>query len=97
MAPPDPKIVARMRASAHSLHQNLSRELARIEAAGWTEDFQNIYGDVYLPRLTALALEAEHLIVFADWPLLAQPLDPDLAATQIRLVLELLRLLTAAL
>jgi len=30
-------------------------------------------------------------------PLLAQPLDPDLAATQIRLVLELLRLLAASL
>jgi hypothetical protein len=55
---------------------------------------KEVYDAVYLPRLVALGYHASRHMESGDWQLLAQPLHPDLAATQIGIVIEMLCLIT---
>ena len=98
MTPPEPENSAKVAALARWLGQSLSRELCRLEGIGpVSPKMKEFYDGVYLPRLIALAKQVDRRVAFEDMPLLYQPLHPDLAATQIRFVLELLELIVKAL
>jgi hypothetical protein len=58
---------------------------------------KEMYDAVYLPRLIAFSHQAGRYVEYPDWQLLCQPLHPDLAAAQLRIVVELLDLVFAAL
>ena len=92
MASPEPENVALLRTVATTLSQCLERELVllRFEGGRTTPQMKEVYDAVYLPRLIALSRQAARCVVFADLQLLCQPLHPDLADTQLRIIVELL-------
>jgi hypothetical protein len=95
---PTPENAARMCATARSLAQILQCEISRLEAGGFaTGRVKDIYDQLYLPRLVALAAEADRYLEWPDLALLALPLSRDLAATQLRIVIETMDLLVMAL
>jgi hypothetical protein len=89
--------VARLFALATSLGQSLERERVHVEAGRPASLMKEIYDAVYLPRLIALSLQADRYVEYEDWHLLCQPLHPDLASTQLSVVVELLFFIVLAL
>lgn len=97
MTSPEPENVARLCTLANWLSQNLARELGYLGGGNATLRQKQFYDEEYLPRLCAFSEHAGRHRAFVDLQLLRQPLHRDLAATQLRIVLELLQLTVMAL
>jgi hypothetical protein len=97
MASSDSENIANLHGLANWLSQSLTRELVRLGGANATPGMKELYDQVYLPRLVTFSEHAGRHRAFEDLQLLRQPLNPDLAATQLRIVIELLQLIVIAL
>jgi hypothetical protein len=90
MAIPNPAHVEQVRSSASLLLRSLIRELAQLEKGGSVAATQDIYNHVHLGKLVGVARGVGPYLVPDDWEVMCQPLHPDLARTQIQIVIELL-------
>jgi len=97
MASPDREDVLQLCTAATSVSQSLERELLRFDGRLTRPRMKEFYDALYLPRLVALSHQAHHYVPSEDWQLLCQPLHPDLAGTQLRIVIETLYSLVMAL
>jgi hypothetical protein len=93
----EPESPAQLSAMASFLCQSLERELLYL-ASGRpvSPQMKEMYDAVYLPRLIAFSHQAGRYVEYPDWQLLCQPLHPDLAASQLRIVVEILDLIVMA-
>ena len=95
MCPQEPEDILRMSATASILSVALERELVQLYRGSRRRlCIQEVYDTVYLPRLIAISHQANRYVEDEDWGVLRQPLQPDLAPTQIRIVLEMLYLVS---
>ena len=87
---PLPNSAIECRLAAEALGRNLKRELARLECGISTGmDIKPAFDRVYVPAGAALAQSLAYLHI-AEVEMLRLPLCPELAATQIRIYLQIL-------
>lgn len=88
---------AQIRSTARTLCQCIDRDLAKLDAGMINAGYlKTIYDKVHLPRLMLLGVIGAQRIEGEEWDVLGEPLHPDLAATQLRIVRELIHRLTVA-
>lgn len=98
MPPSEPENIANLCSLANWLVQGLARELLHLGTDNnVTRHQKEVYDELYLPRLIAFSEHAGRHKALDDLQILRQPLHPDLAATQVRIVIELLQLIVMAL
>ena len=90
---PEPENVADLCAMASALAQFLKREVVRLDGPAAAARTKLVYDAVYLPLLILLSHYAGRYVESKDWQLLWQPLQEDLADTQLRIVIEILNCL----
>jgi hypothetical protein len=97
MASLEPEHLGQLFTVALTLSQSLERELRHLEGKRSASRMKEVYDAVYLPRLVAVSHGANRYVESQDWQLLRQPLHPDLADSQIRIVVEMLQRLVMGL
>ena len=96
MRHPEPENVADVCAMALALAQFLNRELVRLDGPAAAARTKVVYDALHLPLLILLSHHAARYVESEDWQLLCQPLQEDLAGTQLRIVIEILDCLQLA-
>jgi hypothetical protein len=89
---PEPEKIHQMLVAAHALASDLEREIVQLELGKrFGTQLKQVYDTVYLPIALSLAAGLNAFDI-PDSEILREPLiaNPELSATQLRVVLEIL-------